>query len=234
MGEVVVGNSDGSGAHDSIHKPIGAVGERAVVDPHMAGTKDRDRITIGHGPPPKVSGRAANHGIACGLAVMDVDAMDDDVGDILDGEARAIGNVDIDATPINGLEAVHNEFLLEFDHHIPLEHDPEGPVLDHRMPEGAWPWVDSVIIAGIGDNVEASITPANCIAPEANSAISQPLAAFVPIWVAPPAVVDRIASAARKITKVPPSRAVTNAPAQSTIYMRTNVIQITVESSIHD
>lgn len=234
VGEVVVGNSDGSGTHDGVHKPISAVGERAVVDPYMAGTEDRHPIAICHCPPPVVSGRAANHGIASGLAVMDVDSVDDDVGNILDGDTCTISNVDVRATPIYGLEAVHYEFLLEGDHHITLEHDPEWPVLDHCMPKGAWLWVDRIIVAGIGDSVEASIAPTYCIAPEPNTAISQPLAVAVPICVTAPAVVNRIARAAGKKTKVPPLRAVANAPAQSTIYIRTNLIQVIVEYSIHD
>lgn len=55
---------------------------------------------------------------------MDMDTMDDDIGDELDGNAGTKGNVDIGATTIDGLEAVHDEFLLEGDHHVPLEHDP--------------------------------------------------------------------------------------------------------------
>lgn len=151
--EMVVRDGDGSGAHDSINKAIGTVGERVVINPNVAGTKDGDGITIGHGSPTKVGWRAANHRIACGFAVMDVEAMDDDIGDKLDGNARAISNVDIGTTTIYGLEAVHDKFLLQSDHHVTLEYNPEGLVLDDCMPEGAGPWVDGVVITRISHNV---------------------------------------------------------------------------------
>lgn len=134
MSEVIVGNSDGSGSNDRINKPVGAAGERAVVDPHMARTKDGYGITIGHGPPTIVSRRATNHCIPSWLAVMNVDSMDDDVRHVLDGDARAIGDVHIGPASVDGLEAVHDQFLLEGDHHVALEYNPEGPVLDHGVP----------------------------------------------------------------------------------------------------
>lgn len=55
---------------------------------------------------------------------MYVDAMDDDVGDIMYGDAWAISNVDTRASTIDCLEGVHDEFFLELDHHISFENDP--------------------------------------------------------------------------------------------------------------
>lgn len=145
---------------------------------------------------------------------MNVNSMDDDIGHILNGYACTIGNVDIDPTSIYGLEAVHDQLLLEGDHHIALEHDPEGPVLDHSVPQGPWPWVHRIIITRIRDHVVAPIATSNCIASKANSAISQSSAVPLPVWIAAPAVVDGIACATGKETKVPPCSAVSYAPAQ--------------------
>ena len=55
---------------------------------------------------------------------MNMEAMYDDISDILDGNACTIGNVDVDSSGVNGLEAVHQELLLESDDHVSLEDDP--------------------------------------------------------------------------------------------------------------
>lgn len=177
VSKMVVRDSDGSGAHDSINKAIRAVREGVVINPDMAGTKDGDSITIGHGSPTKVGWRAANHRIASGFAVVDVETMDDDIGNKLNGYAPAISNVDICTTTIYGLEAVHDKLLLQSDHHVALENNPEGPVLDDSMPEGARPWVDRVVIMRISHNIDFAITTANCIASKTNPTVGQPLAA---------------------------------------------------------
>jgi len=54
-----------------------------------------------------VGGGAANHGVARLLAVVNVEAVDDHIGDELDGDAGAVGDVDVDAARVDGLEAVH-------------------------------------------------------------------------------------------------------------------------------
>lgn len=66
--------------------------------------------------------------------------MDDDVGDELDGDAGAVGDMDVDTVPVDGLEIVRDEFLLKGDHYVPLEHDPERLVLDNCMPQRPWAW----------------------------------------------------------------------------------------------
>lgn len=78
---------------------------------------------------------------------MDVKTVNDNVSNILDGDASSIGNVDIHPTAINGLEAVHDELLLQLYDHVPLEHNPERPVLDDSMAQSARLGVDSVIVA---------------------------------------------------------------------------------------
>lgn len=55
---------------------------------------------------------------------MDVQAMDDHIGHKLDSDAPAVSNVNVDPTAIYGLEAVHDKFLLQLNHHVPFEHDP--------------------------------------------------------------------------------------------------------------
>lgn len=51
MGEVIVGDGDGSGTHDGVYQTIGAIGQGAMIYPDVTGPKDRDSITIGNSPP---------------------------------------------------------------------------------------------------------------------------------------------------------------------------------------
>lgn len=212
VGEVVVGHCDCSGTHDGVDEAVGAVGERAMVNPDVAGAEDGDGVAVGHGAPPVVAGRAPDHGIAGGPAVMDVQAMDDDVGDVLDGDAGAIGNVHVGATAVDGLEAVHDQLLLERDHHVALEDDPQRLVADDGVPERALLGVHRVVVAGVGDHVDLAVAAADGVAAEADAAVGEPLAILVPVRVAPPAVVDRIAGAARQVAQLPPRRAVPDRP----------------------
>jgi len=107
VGEVVVGDGNGSGSHNGVDKAIRATGEGVMVDPNVAWTKDGDAIAVSHGSPSVVGGGAANHGVARLLAVVNVEAVDDHIGDELDGDAGAVGDVDVDAARVDGLEAVH-------------------------------------------------------------------------------------------------------------------------------
>lgn len=50
--------------------------------------------------------------------------MDDDIGHKLDCDASAISYVYIDPTSVNGFKTVHDEFLLQLNHHVPFEHNP--------------------------------------------------------------------------------------------------------------
>lgn len=112
VGEVVVRDGNGSRAHYSINKAISTIGKRVVVNPNVARSKNGDGIAISHCPPPIMRWRAPNHGIASGLAIMDVETMDDDIGHKLDCNASPIGDVDIDTSCINCLKAIHEELLL--------------------------------------------------------------------------------------------------------------------------
>lgn len=126
VSEVVVRNGDGSGTHNSINKAISTIGKRTMVYPNMTRTKNRNSITISHCPPTIMGRRAADQGIASGLAVMNMNTMNDNVGDELNGNASTISNVDVGAAAIDGLEAVQDEFLSESDDHVMIEDDPEG------------------------------------------------------------------------------------------------------------
>jgi hypothetical protein len=101
--------------------------------------------------------------------------------------------VNIGTTSINGLEAVHNELFFQCYNHVVLENDPEGLILYHSVPQGAWFGVDSIIVRGISDNIDASVTASKCIAAKADTTVSQALAVVMPARVAPPAVINWVA-----------------------------------------
>lgn len=215
VGEVIVGDGYGGGAHDGINKAVGAVRERAVVHPHVAGAKNGDAIPISHRPPAIVGRRATDHGVPGWLAIMDVEAVDDDVGDELDSDAGAVGDVHVGAAAVDGLEAVHDELLLEGDDHVTLEHDPEGLILDDGMPQCPRARVHRVVVPGVGHLVQTPVAPADGVAAEADAAVGQPLAVEVPVGIAAPAVVDGIACSTGKISQGPASGAVPYGPAKN-------------------
>lgn len=165
-----------------------------MIHPDMARPENGYSVTISHSPPAIMSWRAPDQGIASGLAVMDVKTVNNNVGDKLNGDACSIGNVDIGTAAIDGLEAVHDQLLLQHYDHVPLEDNPERLVLDHSMAQGAWPWVDRVIVARVGDDIEPPVTATNGIATKANAAVGQALAILVPVAIAPPTVINGITS----------------------------------------
>jgi len=158
---------------------------------------------------------APHHGIASGFAVMDVDAVDDDVCHKLNRDASSISYVDIDSTPINCFEAVHYEFFLQLDHHVTLEHNPERLVLDNSMTKSARLGVDRVIITGVCNNIESTILATNGISAKTNTTVCKPLAVLVPIGVTTPAVINGISCTACEVAQLPPLSAVPDTPAES-------------------
>lgn len=119
--------------------------------------------------------------------------MNDDVSHKLDCDAGSIGYVNVGPTTINGLEAVHDQFLLQLNHHIPLEDNPERLVLNDRMAQSTWFWVNRVIVTGVSDNIEAAITTPDCISSKTNATVCKTLAVFLPVGITAPAVINGIA-----------------------------------------
>lgn len=130
---------------------------------------------------------------------MDVQTMDDDIGNILNCDAASISNVDIGTTAINGLEAVDNELLLQLNDHVTLENNPEGPVLNNSVTEGAGLGVDRVVITGVSDHVEATITATDGVSSKTNATVSKAFAVLVPVAVTAPAVINGITSSTSEV-----------------------------------
>lgn len=142
-----------------------------MVDPHMAPAEDGDAITVGFGPPPVVACGVPYHGVPPLLAVVYVHAVDDDIGYILDSDAGAIGDVHARSPAVDGLERVHYQLLLQLDHHVAREYDPQRLLLDDRVPERPWLRVNRVIIARIRHHVDLPIPTTNGILAKPNCTI---------------------------------------------------------------
>ncbi|KAF7820188.1 hypothetical protein G2W53_025643 [Senna tora] len=176
MPEMAIRNRDPRRPHYRIDQPVRAIRQRAVVDPDLARREDGDPVAVRLAPPPHVRGAGADVGVPGGLAVVDVDVVDDDVGDVLEREAAVAGDVDVGAAAVDGFEAVEDELVLEGDGHVAGEDDPEGGVLDHGVAEGSWGGVGGVGVGGVGDDVDLAAFPAAGVAAEANAAVGELLA----------------------------------------------------------
>lgn len=162
----------------------------------MTGSKYGNGVTVRHCPPTIVCWGASHHGVACGFAVMDVKTVDYHVCHILDSDAASISNVHICSSPINRLEAVDKELLLQLYHHVTLEYNPQRPVLDHCVPQSAGLWVDWVIVSGVSDDIKATVTTTNGVPTKSNATVCEALPVTLPVGVATPAVINGITGSA--------------------------------------
>lgn len=125
--------------------------------------------------------------------MVDMDVVNDDIGDVLEGDAATASDVDVGTTAIEGFVGVEDEFFGEVDDHVGGEDDPKGFLLYDSVPECAGEGIDGVMVGGIRDNVNSAAFAAEGVLAEANGAIGEALAVQLPVWIAPPAVVDWVA-----------------------------------------
>ena len=135
---MAVGDGNGSGSHDGINKSIIAISHGNMIDPDIARTKDGNAISITLSPQPIMCLGISDHSTPMNLNVVDLNSMDDDVADKLDGDASTTGNVDLNASSINGLIAGHDELLLEFDHHAAFKDNPQWASTCNCMAKSSW------------------------------------------------------------------------------------------------
>lgn len=149
LSEMAVGDGDTSWSLNSINEPIRAIGHRNVVDPKVGRAEDGNPIPVASGPQTDVADRVSNQATRSGNNVVNVEAVDDDVLDELDGDTCPAGNVDVDAPSINGLVTSHDELLVEPDGHRAREDDPQGLRLGHRVAKGPRLGIDHIIVRGV-------------------------------------------------------------------------------------
>ena len=110
--KMVVRYGNPSGPHNRIDQPVSAVRQRAMVDPELPGTEDGDAITVRYAPPPNMGWARSYVSVPGGFTVMNMDVVDDDVGDVLECDAAVAGDLDVGAATVNGFVTVEDEFVL--------------------------------------------------------------------------------------------------------------------------
>ncbi len=194
VSEVVVGDGDGGGAFNDISETVSAVGEVVVIDPDIIGSEDVDAISVCGSSVPDMLRSAAYRGRSRRNAIVNVDPVHDDVGNELDRQASTSCYVYVRAPSVQGLETVHHQLLFQLDQHVLLEDDPQRLVLYGAPPQCPWSWVHDVVVAVVCNDVDLSVLSSYCVSPESDCTICQALSVARPVWVAPPAVVDWVAS----------------------------------------
>lgn len=121
--------------------------------------------------------------------MVDMYVVNNDIADVLQSNAAATHNVNISTTPIKSFITVKDEFLREFDEHVAGKHVPQRFNLNHSITKCARPRIDSIIVRGVGDNVEVSVLAAESVLSESNAAICKSLAVVGPFRVTFPAVI---------------------------------------------
>lgn len=102
---------------------------------------------------------------------MNVETMNYDVGHVLDGNARSSSNVDVSSSAVDCLEGVHDQLLLQLDHHVSFEDNPEWLILDDTVSECAWLGIHRVVPC-IRDHIYFPISATNGMLSKPNCTIS--------------------------------------------------------------
>ncbi|KAI4303886.1 hypothetical protein MLD38_039470 [Melastoma candidum] len=126
------------------------------------------------------------------IMVTDVDIVDDHVFYELDSDLRAIANLDQGSSAINCLIVCHDEFLVQPDFHVVGECDPEGLHLDNGVAQRARLWVHHVVVRWVRHLIESPVLASCSLVAKSESAIGQLLPVAGPIWITPPAAVNRV------------------------------------------
>lgn len=112
MGHVIVGDGDGRGSMNGINETITTIRQRAMINPNMLRIKDGHTITVRLSPKPRVMWRVSNVGVPRGLAIMNVNTMDNNVTNIVYSNASPISNVNTSTPSINCLEGIHQKLFF--------------------------------------------------------------------------------------------------------------------------
>lgn len=130
MCHVIIRNCDKARPFDGVDQTVVTVRQGTVVHPDMRSAEDGHAVAVRYSPPPEVPWGVTHHSIPSPLAVVYVNAVYDNVGHILYGDAWTTCYVDARSSTVDCFERVHDQFFLESDGHVALEDDPQRFVLD--------------------------------------------------------------------------------------------------------
>lgn len=124
--EVVVGDGENCRPMSAIDQPIGSIGQVTMIHPHIICIQDVNGIAIRHSTPDQIRRRRPD---GCGTRrahVVDVEAVNDDMGDALNIDLGSSRDVHGGSMAIDSLEACHQQLRLQLDVHAIGEDDPEA------------------------------------------------------------------------------------------------------------
>ena len=187
--EIIVGDGDVDRVFGGIDQAISSFGQKAMVDPDVGGAFDVHGVTVACATERSEVGRGEDVVRAGGEDVVDVEVVDDDVGNALDGDLGSALQVDLRAAPVDGLVAGHHELALQLDGHVLPEDDPERLRPRDAVAQRAGRGVISIVFVA-GHHVQLPVLAPSRILPESDGARRERLTSVLPVGVAAPAIVD--------------------------------------------
>lgn len=100
-----------------------------MINPNIGSPEERNPVSVGHRPEPDVVHGVSDHAPISHLNIVYVNVVNDDVPNKLDGDARAVSDVDLSSAAVDRLVALHHQLLLQRDRHAGLEYDPQWLLL---------------------------------------------------------------------------------------------------------
>ncbi|GLJ17509.1 hypothetical protein SUGI_0304530 [Cryptomeria japonica] len=143
-----------------------------MIYPNCTSSKDRNSIFVTPGFVPIMSQGAPHICISCRLTVMDMDAMYDDIGQIIYCNARSVFYMNIGASTIDCLVIFNDKLLLELNNHISLENNLARLGLNNSVSQSAMLRIDRVIVIWIRNYIKSPILTSDGIFVESNSTVS--------------------------------------------------------------
>lgn len=186
-----------------------------MVEPNVSSPEEGDAIPVAPRPVAVMGKGIPDHATTAGLDVMYVEAVDDDIVDILDCDPGPVVDVHLVAAAVDGLVAAHDQLLIEPDHHAPGKYDPQRLILDDGMAKGPLSRRHKVVVGGVVHDVESPRLPAGGVPPEAQPTVGESLAVALPVLPASPTSVDGVGCMACTSvnSQVPPFIFLTQGPA---------------------
>lgn len=180
IGEVAVRNRDESRSFNSTDQIGGAMRKKQMIQPDIRGSEDADGAPIRPQAIAIMRGRVSHHGRPGGHKVKDANAVNDNVGYVLNGDPRSPSNVHIEAAPIDGFVAVHNQFLSKLDSRVFGENDPQGLRLDDSPPQCPVFGVHHIVVTAVCDHIQRASFATHGVLPEPYCAVGKRLAIRFP------------------------------------------------------
>ncbi|VFQ92588.1 unnamed protein product [Cuscuta campestris] len=196
VGKVAIGDCDRGGRPSDVDQTVRTTRQGAVVDPDVPRASYGYPVSVRLASVLRACWARAYHSVPRGLAVGDLDVVNNHIGDVRQGQAPVSGDEQVGAAAVDGLVAVEDQLMFQRDRHVAGEHDPQRLRLDHRVPESPRFRVHDVQVRRVVDCVDGPAFAAHRSVTEPDAAVRQVLAVVFPARVAPPAVVDRVSGEA--------------------------------------